>query len=212
MSKRPTAATLALATSGINWLFCPSPMAAKMMEKTAMKTSLPDPTCPEAKRMAAIQKVRPSTNMIMARDIPMKKELLMLRSIAILLISSRDFSKRRQGEEEGGDHCGEVETDNSYHSGDEVPDLLGVCGQFAGDSARSVIGLVIEGGRQFKELAEDVNPNLADNAVPSESKAELKGEVGQPRYSGYIQEVQAQFVNFLHVIEWVQSAGKACMT
>lgn len=40
----PAPATLALAISGMNWLFCPTPMAAKITDMTAVKTALPEST------------------------------------------------------------------------------------------------------------------------------------------------------------------------
>lgn len=35
----PAPASLALAISGMNWLFCPTPIAAKITEKTAVNTA-----------------------------------------------------------------------------------------------------------------------------------------------------------------------------
>ena len=42
MSKMLAPAAFALPISGINWLFWPTPIAAKMMENTAVKTALED--------------------------------------------------------------------------------------------------------------------------------------------------------------------------
>ena len=42
ISKIPAPATFDLAISGINWVFCPTPIAAKITEKTAVKTALDD--------------------------------------------------------------------------------------------------------------------------------------------------------------------------
>ena len=38
----PAPETLAFAISGIKAVFCPTPIAAKIIEKTAVKTALPD--------------------------------------------------------------------------------------------------------------------------------------------------------------------------
>lgn len=59
--------------SGINALFWPTPIAAKIIEKTAIY--IPSVPCPydimcREKKIAAIQKVNPSTNMTLPRDKP----------------------------------------------------------------------------------------------------------------------------------------------
>lgn len=59
MSKMLAPATLALAMSGINALFWPTPIAAKITENIAMYTSLPSPICPCSKSMPANQNVSP---------------------------------------------------------------------------------------------------------------------------------------------------------
>lgn len=74
MSKMLAPATFALAISGINELFWPTPIAAKITENIAMKTLLPYSTIWSWKSIPANQKVNPSTIIIIPLPIPSKNE------------------------------------------------------------------------------------------------------------------------------------------
>lgn len=68
----PAPASFALAISGINWLFWPTPIAAKMTENTAVKTARPLSTSLFWNKTAAIKKMIPSINIIIPLLIPAK--------------------------------------------------------------------------------------------------------------------------------------------
>lgn len=74
MSKILAPATLAFAMSGMKVLFCPTPMAAKITEKMAIKMLFPFSMIPSWKSIPANQKVNPSTIMIMPLPMPSKND------------------------------------------------------------------------------------------------------------------------------------------
>ena len=77
---------MALAISGIKELFWPTPMAAKITEKIAIKTLLPYMTILFWKSIPANQKVNPSTIIIIPLPIPSKNDDL--RAFSLLRLDN----------------------------------------------------------------------------------------------------------------------------